>query len=1086
MKLRNRPVTKPRTAGWLLAGRLLAGAIALLAVLAAGCSDTEQQDSQVAVPQETTTVVPATSVAPATTAAPEAPVATTTTAAPATTEPPATTAATTTTALPATTAPTTTTTAPATAPTPADRTPTAPTGQAPATPTPQTSQTQNPSWLSDKTLQNVPANLPLNPAVSQGTLSNGLSYFIAENARPQTQVELRLVVAAGSVNETADQSGIAHFLEHMLFNGTEDYPKNELVAFLESLGIAFGPDLNAFTSYDETVYTLSLSSNDTELISTALDVLVQWAGHATLLPADTIAERGVIDAEWLESTSGASGLFQQNFDQIVLGGTTYAGKHPLGEQDAIQSVTDQDLWRFYEDWYQPQNMAVIAVGDFETDEMSALIRDKFAGLTAPSRPESDATAPDQAATPPPRLGAGDFSYQPPPPIQPQVAVSLSPDVSRSTAYIFMPRPHVADQNTAAAALDRLAAELVFEMLASRLSDDILLGTNPARQVSYLDYFATNFIATPLLIVSANAADMSRALDQTIAELERARRFGFDPEEFQRIKDATQSNLDAQLDESASTQHNQLARDLTYHFAAGYSAMDGTQAHRIHSEILSQITLEDVSDWIAAQLDFADPIVILVGPQSSESDLPTEADIRSQLLSTRQMELSPRADPTGDQAGQLMVPPEPAAIIAQRELPADITEFTLANGARVLHKFTDIQANSVSFAATSPGGQSLQEPDELIGWDIPESVIEASGVGDWSALELSRLLSGKTLSLRPYIEATREGFRGTASAEDLEHLMAYVHLLMTQPRVDPIALESELSGWRELLDNPSPSIYFVAVREVIGARYGDSAHFSFAPPRQLLDEITADDIIGLFEDRFGDAADFDFIVVGDISLEAAQELAQRYLGTLPSSASASATPSRETWRNLEPPPTTGAIQRKFTAGGDGQGIQYLLFTLASEPSLARIQEQAVLSEIVDVRLRERIREELSASYDPDVLLDHDIEPTPVSEAVINVATEQSRIDATAKVVLDELVGLGDTLSQAEFDTAKEKLEQNYNFVSNAYWIGAITLALNNPDLDMSEVLDRRGYLERVSYSDIVRLANDLFDPDNYIEVIVQSN
>jgi len=874
-----------------------------------------------------------------------------------------------------------------------------------------------------------------------------------------------LVVKAGSVNETPEQSGIAHFLEHMMFNGTEAFPKNELSAFLGSLGFEFGPDFTASTDYDETWYKLSLSSSNTELISSALDVLVQWAAHATLHPDDVEAERGVVDAEWRESNTGGSSV-REAIDQFVFAGTPYQGHPTLGSLEAIEAVSAETLREFYEDWYQPQNMAVIAVGDFHSDTVAELIEEKFSSLTPrgalPNQPE--------------------FRHQPP--SQPTATVVLSQDISRNSALVYFTRPKAPDQNTASAIADNLAAELVFEMVRSRISDDILGGDNPARSVAFFNEDSLSALALPAIAFDATTENIVEALEQFATELERAKRFGFNDEEFQRAKDKIQAALDADLASLDTIQHREIAQQLRFHFSAGAHAMSGTDTHQIFTNILSQITPEMTSSWIKSQLAYSHPIVILNGPQADAEALPDADFIVELFMKASELTLTPR-DSEADTPAQLMEPPDPVAITSQRNLLDDfairnVTEFTFANGVRVLYRYSDITAGQAHIFATSPGGESLLEPSEFIGWDIPEGVISNSGIGAISRLEFQRFTQDKTFSVTPFISSTREGFEGRASTEDLEHLFAYIHLLLTQPKVDPVALEAVLSFWDNQVA-PEYQILTTALNnEFSDARYGDNLHFALLPPAELLADITASDVAQLFQDRFANAADFTFIVVGDLSLAELRNLAQRYLGTLPTSA------SRESWRNLEPPPPPGVVNRNVTAGPDDLGYQVLSFTTPIAPSLLKIQETAVLSEIVETRIVERIREELSATYAPDVEIQLFTEPTAVIEAQIVIAGEQNRITEVADIVVDELTGLHATLTLEEFNINKGKLEQNYRFVSNEYWIEAIGFAVENPTFEMGDVLNRRGWLARVEYENVRQLAREVFPEGRYIQILTQRN
>lgn len=979
-----------------------------------------------------------------------------------------------------------TTQAPSTIPnTPDTTTTTIPTTDTPDTPDttttpPDTSPTQPPQrqiespWLPDSIVSELPASLTLDSSsdsnetlgrnLIQGSLANGFQYFIAENDRPGMQTELRLVIKAGSVNETPSQIGVAHFLEHMLFNGTEDFPKNELVAFLESLGIEFGPDLNASTSYDETVYSLSLSSPDPELVSTAMDVLVQWAAHATLNPADVTEERGVIEAEWRLSNDSAAGLVRQGLEQVVFDGTPYEGRHPAGTLEGIEAVTAESLREFYEDWYQPQNMAIIAVGDFRAEDIQQQIETKFAGLASGSLPSQPSTE--------------GFQFQPPG--QPTAAVLNSPETTTNFAFFFFPRTKVADQDTPAAILDDLASELVFSMISQRLSDDLLRGENQFLEIDFFTADLADTLALPYLRMVANDDVLAESLEQTIAEVERARRFGFSAEEFSQAKARIQNELDTVLDQSGTIQHNQIATQLVNHFSAGTPAINPTRTHQTFTEILELLTPELVGRWLETQLAFSGPMTLLIASQSEYEAKPDERFLVELIANASQQELEPRTTETVRTVERLLERPAPAEIMSQRNLTMDIVEIILSNGLRVLYKYTDIEANNVSVFATSPGGKSLLEPDEIISWNIPENIVANSGIGDFTAVELQRFLSDKSLSIQPYIELTREGFSGQAATADLEDLFAYVHLFMQQPKAAPVAVETEVSGWRVFLEGDETNQLNAGYIELFDLRYGDNPYFSALPSLETLDAISASDITELFQDRFINAADFTFIVVGDVDVEIVADLSRSYLGTLPS------TVDRESWVNREPGIPPGFAQTSVDSGFDGQGLMLLYFATPTDPALETIQELAVLDNLIQTRLLERFREEQAATYSPTVTAELFTEPSEVIELVIEISGEREGIAEIAESVRSELTNLHQTLTEEELEVAKQKLARDYSFVSNQYWVDAIEFVVENPTFELANVFRRSEFLNGVQLEDVKDLAREVFPEDQYIQILVLSN
>ena len=927
----------------------------------------------------------------------------------------------------------------------------------------------NSPWLPSDAVSDVPASLPVSAAIQRGTLANGLSYYLKPNSNPSGKVTLSLVVKAGSAHEREDQLGLAHFLEHMMFNGTEKYPKNELSEFLGSLGLDIGADINAYTAYESTVYNLSLPNTDPELIATALDVLVQWAAHATLLPADVEAEKGIVAAEWRQVDDTGHTSLEAGIDATVLAGTPYHNRHPGATLQAIDRTTAAGLREFYETWYQPANMAVVVVGDIAEANIEPVIEAKFAGLQAKRELPPDPIA--QAAP-----------YQP---VEaPAVAVKTTANTSESKANLFFPRPAAAP-NTSAKVLDDMVAELVFAMLRTRLSGDVSNGDNPAREISDQVVPIASQISIPHLQIIAGADDLGQSLELTVAEIERANRYGFGQQEFEQARKNLQASFDALRTELAAAENWQVADELGFHYSAGEAAMDNEQAYAIFTKILAQITPAMAQYWLQQQLEFATPSVVVIGPDEQAGDLPTQDWIAQLISNTAVLDLKPRETNAAPTADRLMEPPEPAKVAATRELPHGITELTLANGVRVLHIENDASPGNVSFSAVSPGGESQLEPDELIGLGIPTSALASSGVGELSVEQYQNFLADKTLEIEPFLSQISEGFNGSAASQDFEHLLAYVHLTMTQPKVDPTALEALLTTIREYWTSANlPSINRVH-REFFQARYGDSPYFSIAAQLASLEGVTAADVTKLLQDRFANAADFVFAIAGDISLERAQELAQRYLGTLP------ATAERETWREIVQPPPTEAIERTVNVESDDTGQLLLHFITATTDadSTAKQLRAELLREIVETRLFSLVREQLSATYYPIVRLRLASEPRSEFDAQVQFEAEPDRVAEIAKIVLAELTELSNTITTEEFTAAKEKLARNKpaSATDNQTLVNLLLTVADDAD-PAAKLADHFGMaelLEAIDYDSIKALAAEVYPADQYILVTAQS-
>ena len=921
--------------------------------------------------------------------------------------------------------------------------------------------TQGP-WVSAGNLKDVSAELPFDAATKQGQLDNGLRYYIQENANPSGTAHLSLMIKAGSANERDDQRGYAHFLEHMMFNGTKKYPKAELADFLGTLGADIGPDVGAYTGYDETGYQLNLPFNDLAKIKQAIEVLHEWARNANIEPEFVDKERGVIEAELRGvQKEGIAHLFAGN-ENTVLDGTPYDNRDPGGTLEAIRATTAEGLREFYETWYQPHNMAVIAVGDFDASEIETAIVEQFSEVAKVADPVQSRVA--------------QYSYQP---AGNPVSANYSPQAIDSEAHLSFARPSDHDPGSTDAVLDELVSRAVLNILQKRVAADINSGDNPARSIELTPNLPTTKIKVDTLALRAEPSQLGAAVAGTIAELERLKRFGVSADELGQIKEELQAEQDQELDNLESRQSEDVMFSLVQHFISGKAHLSGADRHRIYSIVLAQITPDMIQTWVLRQLQFSQPAIVLVGPEEARDVLPTEADITSLLEQAGGLELEQRqaAAPVAE-VTQLMARPEPAEIAAERDLGEGLTELTLANGVKVLHKHSDLAPDSVSIAATSPGGEFNLSDENLIGWGFPTAILYKSGVGELSAAQYQAFKADKEYEIDPVISKTRDGFGGVSSVQDLEHALAHVHLTMTNPRVEQQGVDGLVKEINEFSSFESPALQD-AYNTINRLHYGDSQRFQATPPAEVLARLSVDSVRQVIRDRFSNAADFTFIFVGDISLDALKDLTQRYLGTLPS------TGERETVENLERPLPAGVHQHTVTAGPNDSGQILLRFQSPTEYSTLLTHQTRVLWEIVETRMFNLLRRELGATYAPQLLVNNHYEPAEVTEVQTFIDTAPDQAAEVAKQLVAELTGLAESMTQEEYDLAISKLESKFTLESNEILVENLKRYVEFPKLDLNELLNPEQFVEQMNYKDIKALASQVLPADHYIQVLVAS-
>ncbi len=608
------------------------------------------------------------------------------------------------------------------------------------------------------------ATIPMNPQVTAGTLPNGLHYFIRANKKPEDRAELRLVVNAGSVLEAADQRGLAHFVEHMAFNGTEHFPKQELESFLESIGMRFGQDLNAYTSFDETVYMLQVPTDKPEVLSKAFQVLEDWAHNVTFDADEVVKERGVITEEW-RLGRGADARMRDKQFPILLAGSRYADRLPIGDMDVVQHATKAQVTKFYDDWYRPDLMSVIAVGDFDAAAIERIVKTDFTPIAEPASPKPRPTydVPDHPGT--------------------RYAIATDKEAAGTsvTVYHLSPAP---DQTTVGAYRQQIVEGLFGSMLSARYTeiaqkpDAPFLGAGASRG---------SFVRTEdasSLGAAVKDGGVEQGLDALFTEAARVARFGFTASELDRQKQRLMSSIDHAVAEKDNADSGDLADELVRHATDREPAPGIVYESGLYHRFLPQITLAEVNalakDWVPDD----NRVVVVSAPEKAGVAVPDEKQLAAVMDEASTKDLTPYVD-TVD--AQPLVPDAPTPGTVVKASPANtygITEWTLSNGVHVVLKPTTFKADDIEFRASSPGGLSLASDADYIAARTASIVVPAGGLGTFSAIDLRKALAGKVAGVRVGFTDTDDTLSGNASKKDLETMFQLIYLTFTAPRADP--------------------------------------------------------------------------------------------------------------------------------------------------------------------------------------------------------------------------------------------------------------------------------------------------------------
>ncbi len=903
-----------------------------------------------------------------------------------------------------------------------------------------------------------PTPLPIDRDYRIGTLDNGLTYLLRTNDSPGATLEIRLLVDAGSAQQVDGSDGSAHFLEHMLFNGTEKYPGNELTAQLQRLGIEFGPEVNAYTSFDETVYILSAATADEGAPEAAFDVLAQWASAATLEPSAVTEEQGVVRDELRQRLESVDGIISNEFDKVYVAGTPYEGHLIIGDAEKVETTTPDTLRAFYDDWYRPDNMAVVVVGDLPLDELEEKVTEYFSDLTA------------RTDTPPAREPI-EVEISP----EPQAHVVTHPDNSLDNLSLDFPIP-AWDTSTVGGSRLVLAEHAIAIMLNNRLNDAYQLGELVLEETPFISEFAINrelrYFGTNL-----KAADLAVGLENYMSYLLAAAEDGFSEDDMERMRDTMIANFNQQLAGLNTTQDSQYANLLSRYWLQG-ADIDKAQTRIARQRTtVESFTAHELANHWSWLLSISGPIVIAVG--ADESTLPTT----DELLDTLANLTAAKTGAGASQIDELMDAPSRAEPTDTSERSTDhgeVTTWTFDNGVTVSHQHSDIADNAFSLRAASAGGWSTFPQDHPgANTAIPGVAIDAvfgGGVGPHDALTLDRFLSTKNVGLVGFIEQSEEGFSGESATRDAEVLFQLLHLFITEPRVDDVAFRTAIDEAEQNLAINQTHVDRRAISALIDLVYdGDPAQHQAATQEQL-DALTEQTALEIYKARLGKVDDLAVAIVGDIDRSTVADLAARYLGSLQAGEA-------DTWVDLGYELPTGQQSASVELSeGAANGGMFVFHARPTELTAKNRVTANLLQGVINNRIIERIREELGASYGGSASISFRREPELSIRSFMSISGDPTRLDEIRSVLMEELEAIATSgVTADQFEQAHNVIRSDWNFFNNSGLANVDLDAIRFADEDRLTIDNRQDLLSAATRADVRALAAHLYGTDYWLEV-----
>ncbi|MCS6904257.1 MAG: insulinase family protein [Bacteroidia bacterium] len=902
------------------------------------------------------------------------------------------------------------------------------------------------------------ASLPFNPNVKKGKLENGLTYFIQKNPFPSQRVELRLVIKAGSILETEEQLGLAHFVEHMAFNGTQNFKKQELISYLESIGTRFGAHLNAYTSFDETVYMLQLPTNKPEVVKKGLLVLEDWAARVSFEPEEIDKERGVIIEEW-RGNLGADYRIQNKQFPIFYFNSRYAERLPIGKVEVLQNFPHSTLIQFYKDWYRPDLMGIIVVGDIDPTSIEKEIKERFSKL-------------------PPPTNAKERKYYTIP-FHPQTLYSIVTDpeadaINLMIAFKFDKIP--------TGTLSDFRKNLVYSVFEGCLQERIEVHIQDPQSplgMFYAHIMDMGYQKNALVLYTVlKNSDFQKAYQTLLRELELIKRFGFREEELQRQKKEILRYYESSFKEKDKTESARLAAELVNHFLDQKPYMGPEDNLKYAQALLPTISLEEINQLAQQWIQEQNQVVLASGPEDKKNIFPSEAELRKIAMEIKNEPLVAQSE---EEIPKELISTSPTAgkIIAEKKnKELGTIEWKLSNGATVVLKPTSFKEDEVLLAAFSAGGSSLAEDENFISASVAGELMEECGIGKLSNIQLKKYLSGKIAEVSPQIEELKERLSGYASPQDLETLFQLVYLWFVEPRKDSSAFEvfkaRNQAALAHRASNPEARFYDT-IRIITYNR-----HFRMLPPSlERLEKVKFTEAYHFFRERFSNAKNFTFILVGNFSPSKIKPYVEKYIASLP------AYPGTSHWKNRNINPIKGVKKIKFQKGLAPKSNVYINFHGPTEWTIREHQAVNVLVGVMNIKLREAIREEKAGTYAIQAYLRPQILPNPYYQIQIYFSCDPSKVDELVQTiyqVIDEIKKNGIDPQDLKKVKEQEIKQRETALKKNSFWLGLLE-NIYFYQLSPKEVLKIPDYIQSLSTQELQEKSNFYFNHQNLIEVIL---
>ncbi len=911
--------------------------------------------------------------------------------------------------------------------------------------------------------QNLKDKLSVDPNVKIGKLSNGLTYYIRQNKKPEQKVELRLVVNAGSILEDANQQGLAHLSEHMAFNGTTHFKKNDIVSFLQSIGVGFGNDLNAYTGFDETVYILPIPTDKPSNIEKGFQILEDWAHNVTYKNEDIDGERPVVLEESRLGKGAEDRMFRKVYPHLFAG-SLYANRLPIGLDSIIKNASHDVVRKFYKDWYRPNLMAVIVVGDIDPAKAEGLVKKYFDRLKNPVNQR-------------PRITPGVPPYD-----KNFAEVVTDKEATRYSFQVY----YSAQKTQATTTLEEYKNDLVkdiFSNLFNQRLRELTQKENPPFVYAYAGFgsYARGYEAFSAQIGTGDNSDL-KGLTSFEEELERVKKYGFTQAELDRTKSTMLASMDRAFKEKDKTESANYAEEYIRNFLTHEPIPGITKEDEYYKKLLPLITVEDINAIGKKLNKNENQFIALTGPEAAAGKiLPTDAELLAVSAAVDKMDIKPYEE-KAIATSLLATLPKPGTISSMKKnATLGTSEFTLSNGVTVTLKTTDFKNDQILMSAVRPGGKNNYGLADKYNAEYMIPIITSMGVGDFSPVDLKKSLAGKTVNVAPSFGPSSDGMSGSSSVKDVESMMQLIYLYFTDPRMDTGLFKSFVQKNKAQLTFLSANPQAVFVDTLFKALYNDNPLAPVAVPKpEYFDKINLTRVMQMYKERFENASGMHFTFVGSISENDLKPFLEKYLASLP------VTSEKFNYVDNKVRPVEGKVDLNVYKGKEQKALILGIYSGQLPYSDELDLKSQAISGILNIRIIEELREKIQGIYGGGTQTQFEKVPYPNYSFFLQLPCGPEKVDTlliAANAEIQSLIKNGPSKENLEKVKQTWREQHKVNIKENRTWLSQLQSFYfpgDNPDY----FLNYEKYVNALTPKDIQDAAKLLFSTKNVFTGILR--